>query len=188
MENISNTLYSIIGEIGKEKIQSDITLKIELTRHYIQIILDRYNRLVANASDESIGSLCEALLHFMLTACTMPSARKVTIDNINIDIVIPNLHTLSNFPDKAIVIQIPKDVRSLTKQIHENFTSFQPNIKNLWIITKEPVLGNYINYSVVLENNRKTESPSQIRSFCDIIVDVDTFLQQTKDRTFRFFH
>ena len=188
MENISNTLYSIIGEIGKEKIQSDITLKIELTRHYIQIILDRYNRLVANASDESIGSLCEALLHFMLTACTMPSARKVTIDNINIDIVIPNLHTLSNFPDKAIVILIPKDVRSLTKQIHENFTSFQPNIKNLWIITKEPVLGNYINYSVESEYNGKAVSSSQIRSFCDIIVDINTFLQETKDRTFRFFH
>jgi hypothetical protein len=188
MENISNTLYSIIDEIGKAKIQSDITLKIELTRHYIQIIFDRFNRLVGNASDESIGSLCEALLHFMLTACTMPSARKVTIDNIDIDIVIPNIPTLSNSPDKAIVIQIPKDVRSLTKQIHENLTTFQPNIKNLWIVTKEPVLGNYLNYSVELENNRKTVSPWQLRSFYDIIVDIDTFLQQTKDRTFRFFH
>ena len=188
MENVGNTLYSIIGEIGKEKIQSDITLKIELTRHYIQIIMDRYNKLVANASDEDIGSLCEALLHFMLTACTMPSARKVTIDNINIDIVIPNLHTLSNFPDNAIVIQIPKDVRSLTKQIHENFTTFQPNIENLWIVTNEPFSGNYINYSVESENNRKIISSSQIRSFCDIIVDIDTFLQETKDRTFRFFH
>ena len=29
MEDIGNTLYSIIGEIGKEKIQSDITLNIE---------------------------------------------------------------------------------------------------------------------------------------------------------------
>jgi hypothetical protein len=188
MANISNTLYSIIGEIGKEKIQSDITLKIELTRHYIQIILDRYNRLVANANDESIGYLCEALLHFMLTAYTMPSGRKVTIDNINIDIVIPNLHTLSNFPDKAIVIQIPKDVRGLTKQIHKNFTTFQPNAKNLWIVTREPILGNYINYSVESEYDGKAVSSSQIRSFCDIIVDIDTFLQETKDRTFRFFH
>jgi len=116
----------------------------------------------------------------------MPSARKVTIDNINIDIVIPNIHTLSNFPDKAIVIQIPKDVRSLTKQIQKNFATFQPIIKNLWIVTREPVLGNYINYSVESENNRKTSS--QIRSFYDIIVDIDTFLEQTKDRTFRFFH
>jgi hypothetical protein len=156
MQNISNTLYSIIGEIGKEKIQSDITLNIELSRHYIQFILDRYNNLASNANDESIGSLCEALLHFMLTACTLPSARKVTIDNINIDIVIPNLQTLRNFPDKAIVIQIPKDARSLTKQIHKNFTTLQPNIKNLWIVTKEPVLGNYINYFVKSENNEKT--------------------------------
>jgi len=60
MENIGNTLYSIIGEIGKEKIQSDITLKIELSRKYIQIILDRYNNLASNANDESI--LLEKLL------------------------------------------------------------------------------------------------------------------------------
>ena len=115
----------------------------------------------------------------------MPSARKVTIDNINIDVVIPNLHTLRNFPDKAIVIQIPKDARSLTKQI-QSLTTLEPNIKNLWIVTKEPVLGNYINYFVKSENNEKTSL--QIRSFYDVIVDISTFLEQTKDRTFRFFH
>lgn len=59
----------------------------------------------------------------------MPSARRVTINNINTDIVIPNLNTLSNFPDKAIVIQIPKDARSLTKQMEKNFATFQPNIR-----------------------------------------------------------
>ena len=186
MENISNTLYSIIGQIGKDKIQSDITLKIELSRHYIQIILDRYNNLVSNANDESIASLCEALLHFMLTACTMPSARKVTIDNINIDIVIPNLNTLSNFPDKAIVIQIPKDAKSITKHEQNNLRKIQPNIKNLWIVTKEPLFGDYINYSIESVNSRETSSV--IRNFGDIIVDIDTFLEQTKDRTFRFFH
>ncbi|HEY7226798.1 MAG TPA: hypothetical protein VH481_01575 [Nitrososphaeraceae archaeon] len=88
----------------------------------------------------------------------MPSARKVTIANIKLDIVILNLHTLSNFPDKAIVIQIPKDAKSITKHIQKSFTTFQPIMKNLWIVTKEPVLGNYINYSVESENNRKTSS------------------------------
>jgi hypothetical protein len=185
MEDIGNTLYSIIGEIGKEKIQSDITLNIELSKQYIQVILAQFYNRVDVAYDESIGTLCEALLHFMLTACTLPSVRKVMIDNINLDIIVPNLDTLSNFPDKAIVIQIPKDARSLTKQI-QSFTTFQPNIKNLWIVTKEPVLGNYINYFVKSKNNEKTSL--QIRSFYDIIVDISTFLEQTKDRTFRFFH
>jgi hypothetical protein len=34
MEGIGNILYSVISEIGKEKIQSDITLNIELSRRY----------------------------------------------------------------------------------------------------------------------------------------------------------
>jgi hypothetical protein len=184
--DIGNILYSIIGEIGKEKMQSDITLNIELSKQYIQVILAQLNNRVDIANDESIGTLYEALLHFMLTACTLPSVRKVTIDKINLDIIIPNLHTLSNFPEKAIVIQIPKDAKSITKREQKNLRKIQPNIKNLWIVTKEPFLGDYINYSIESVNNRKTSSV--VRNFGDIIIDIDTFLEQTKDKTFRFFH
>ena len=186
MEDIGNTLYSIIGEIGKEKIQSDITLNIELSKQYIQEILDQFFNRVDIGNDESIETLCEALLHFMLTACTLPSVRKVTINKINLDIIVPNLHTLSNFPEKAIVIQIPKEPMSITRYEQKNLTKIQPNIKNLWIVTKEPLLGDYINYSIESVNNRKTSSV--VRNFDDIIVDIDTFLEQTKDRSFRFFH
>ena len=186
MEDIGNTLYSIIGEIGKEKIQSDITLNIELSKQYIQVILAQFYNRVDVANDESIGTLCEALLHFMLTACTLPSVRKVMIDNINLDIIVPNLDTLSNFPDKAIVIQIPKDAKSITKNEQNNLRKIQPNIKNLWIVTKEPLFGDYINYSIESVNSKETSSV--IRNFGDIIVDIHTFLEQTKDRTFRFFH
>ncbi len=186
MEDIGNTLYSIIGEIGKEKIQSDITLNIELSKQYIQMILLQCNKRVDIANDESIETLCESLLHFMLTACTMPSVRKVTIDNVNLDIIVPNLHTLSNFPEKAIVIQIPKDAKSIKKHEQKNLRKIQPNIKNLWIVTKEPLFGDYINYSIESVNNRKTSSV--VRNFGDIIIDIDTFLELTKDRTFRFFH
>jgi hypothetical protein len=186
MEDIGNTLYSIIGEIGKEKIQSDITLNIELSKPYIQVILAQYNKRVDIANAESIGTLCEALLHFMLTACTLPSVRKVTIEKINLDVIIPNLDTLSNFPEKAIVIQIPKDAKCITKHEQKNLRKIQPNINNLWIVTKEPLLGDYINYSIESVNNRKTSSV--VRNFGDIIVDIDTFLDQTKDRSFRFFH
>ena len=186
MEDIGNTLYSIIDDIGKEKIQSDITLNIELSKQYIQVILAQFYNRVDIANDESIGTLCEALLHFMLTACTLPSVRKVTIDKINLDIIVPNLHTLSNFPEKAIVIQIQKVAKSITKHEQKNLRKMQPNIKNLWIVTKEPLFGDYINYSIESVNSRKTSSV--VRNFGDIIVDIDTFLKQTKDRTIRFFH
>jgi hypothetical protein len=125
MEGIGNILYSVISEIGKEKIQSDITLNIDQSRRYILMILDRCKKIVNLGNEEYIGSLCETLLHFMLTACTLPSGRKVRIDNINLDIVIPSLHTLRNYPEKAIVIQIVKDSRSITgtpKKYNKNST------------------------------------------------------------------
>jgi len=71
------TLYSIIGELGKDKIQRDITLNIEKSRQYIEMILIRCCRIPDFTTVEIIGSLCEALLHFMLTASTIPSVRKV---------------------------------------------------------------------------------------------------------------
>lgn len=185
MEGIGNILYSVISEIGKEKIQSDITLKIELSRRYILMILDRCKKLVNLGNEEYIGSLCEALMHFMLTTCTLPSGRKVSIDNADLDIVIPNLHTLRNYPEKAIVIQIVKDSKSIKEDLLKYMTKIQPNASNLWIVTREPIIGNYVNYTVESGNNKNTRY--LIRNFHDIIVDIDTFLGQTKDKSFRFF-
>lgn len=178
------TLYSIIGELGKDKIQRDITLNIEKSRQYIEIILTRCCKISDFTTTEIIGSLCEALLHFMLTASTIPSVRKVSIDDIKLDIVIPNIHTLRNFPDKAIVIRIIKGV-SISKEEQQKIRNIQPNHDNLWVVSKEPSLGNYINYTVNFGNNMNA---SMRRSFHDIIVDIDSFLERTRDRSFRFFH
>jgi hypothetical protein len=186
MEETGNILYSIINEIGKKKIQSDIALDIGLSRQHIQMILAQCEEHMQDSSDKSIGSLCEALLHFMLTAGTLPSVRKVRIDNIDLDIVIPNLHTLRKFPDKAIVIQISKDAKNIIKDHLKNVIKIQPNVKNLWVVSKRPLLADYINYVFESGNNA---TPSLLkRNFQDIILDIDTFLEQTKDRSFRFFH
>lgn len=69
---------------------------------------------------ETTGILCEALLHFMLTATTIPSVRKVSFDGIKLDIVIPNIHTLRNYPDKALVIQIVKEDERISKEEQKN--------------------------------------------------------------------
>jgi hypothetical protein len=179
------TLYSIVGELGKDKIQRDITLNIEKSRQYIEIILTRCCAVLDFTTSETIGSICETLLHFMLTASTIPSVRKVSIDDIKLDIVIPNIHTLRNFPDKAIVIQIIKEGGSISKGEQQKIKSIQPNQDNLWVVSKEPILGNYINYTVDFGNNMNASTRGR---FHDIIVDIDSFLERTRDRSFRFFH
>ncbi|MGA9910721.1 MAG: hypothetical protein WBP84_10975 [Nitrososphaeraceae archaeon] len=54
-------LYSIIDEIGKEKIQSDVTSDIGLSKHYIEMIMDKCEERIEPADDETLGSLCEGL-------------------------------------------------------------------------------------------------------------------------------
>ena len=186
MESIGNILYSVINEIGKEKIQTDITLNVELSRHYIQSILKECNRELSLKNEENVGSLCEALLHFMLTTRTLPSVRKVRYDEINLDIVIPHLHSLRNIPEKAIIVQIVKDSGGISKDEQKEIATIQPNVNNIWVVTKDPTSGDYVNYSAQCENSSSTSF--QKRNFHDIIVDIDAFLQKINDRSFRFFH
>lgn len=186
MESIGNILYSIINEIGKEKIQTDITLNVGLSRQYIQMIMNECNKVINLTEEENVGSLCEALLHFMLTTRTLPSVRKVRFDKINLDVVIPSLHVLRNFPEKAIIIQIVKDSRAISEYEQKQISTIQPNANNIWIVTKDPISGDYVNYSAQHENN--DSNSSQRRNFYDIIVDIDAFLEKINDRSFRFFH
>lgn len=178
-------MYSIIGEIGKEKIQSDVTSDIGLSRYYIQMIMGKCERRIGVTDEEAMGSLCEALLHFMLTVCTLPSSRKVQIDNVDLDIVIPNINTLKNFPDRAIVIQISKEANEMNEYQPRNFMQVQPNDKNLWIISKHQISKRYINYIVKLKGN--TKYGPDVRNFSNIIYDIHKFLNQTGDKSLRFF-
>src|SRR5688572_901426 len=185
MEGIGNILYSIISEIGKEKIQTDITLNVGVSKHYIQMIIDRCNKVV-NLNEKNVGSLYEALLHFMLTIRTLPSVRKVRIEKMNLDLVIPNLHSLRNFPEKAIIIQIVKDSQGIPKDQQKVITTIQPNMNNIWVVSKEPTSGDYVNYTADSSNEKSTTF--QRRIFHDIIVDIEAFLEKTNDRSFRLFH
>ena len=55
---MAKTLYSMICELGKDKIQRDITLNIEKSKQYIEIILTRCCRISDFTTTETIGSLC----------------------------------------------------------------------------------------------------------------------------------
>lgn len=182
---INALLYSIIDEIGKEKIQSDITSDIRLSRYYIKLIFDKCGKHVKGTDEESIGTFCEALLHFMLTACTLPSARKIEINNVALDIVIPNLYTLKNSSDKALVIQIAKDIKDDMQAEIKNVARLQPNDQNLWLISKYPLSITRINYGVYPEG--KTIPSLERRNYSDIIVDIHNFLEKTGDKSLRLF-
>jgi hypothetical protein len=183
---VGSILYSIIDEFGKEKIRSDLTSDISLSRHYIQKIMDECKNRIELHDESIVGLLCEALLHFMLTVCTLPSTRKIKINNTILDIIIPDAHTLKSSPAKSLLIQIVKETNGLNQSKISDFTKFQPEFKNLWIVSNKSLSIPYINYTV--DFKEKAQRSLEKRNYRDIIVDIHNFLGETGNKGFRFFH
>src|SRR5919108_5740497 len=123
-DKIKQILYSVIeDEIGKEKIQTEITSDIKLSRKYIELIMSKCTaKLDSESNDDdyfyatTVTALSEALLHFMLTICTLPSERKIATKNdLALDVIIPSLQTLKVKPEKSIIVQFIKEKTDLNK-------------------------------------------------------------------------
>jgi hypothetical protein len=192
-EGIKKILYSIIEEeVGKKIIQTEITSDIGSSQKYIDIIMSRcIAKLSSESNDNSyddylyeklIATLSEALLHFMLTICTLPSERRITLKNdLILDIVVPNLQRLKTNPKKSIIIQFIKENHELSKI--SQLETIQPNYKNIWLIYVKPLslTTKYTTY-YVLSNGALSNK------YSNIIINIYEFLKQTGDKSFRFIH
>jgi hypothetical protein len=177
-EKIKKELYYVVREIGKEKIQKDITSCIQSSREYIDLLMNKsIDRLIATDQsldyDRVIGTLSEALLHFMLTISTLPSERKIRLSSeLVIDVVIPNLRNLKINPSKSIIVQFIKEGPELDKVSKLQF--IQPNRENIWVVTHKPLtVKEYKTYSIFPD------------SYSNIIVDIHNFLKQSGDKSLR---
>jgi hypothetical protein len=145
---IKQVLYSVIEEVGKEKIQTEITSDIKSSQKYIDLIMSKCIAKLASESNDDIDDyfygtivtiLSEALLHFMLTICTLPSERKIAIKNdLVLDVIIPSLQSLKAKPEKSVIVQIIKENLELNKI--SQLESLQPNHKNIWLISAKPLV------------------------------------------------
>jgi hypothetical protein len=132
--------------------------------------------MVDDLDDESLGTLCEALLHFMLTASLLPSERKVNWKGVELDLVVPSLKMLSKSPEKALVIQIIKRNAELTKIKHAE--SVQPHNGNIWIVSAKRLEVDHKNYYI-----GSTQFP-----YSRIILDINAFLVRKGDRGLKLLH
>jgi hypothetical protein len=187
-ERIKQILYLEIENIGKEKIQAKINSSIESSQKYIDKIMSKcITKLTYESNNDddyfniTIATLCEVLLHFMLTICTLPSERKIRVKNdLILDVIIPNLQSLKIKPDKSIIIQVIKDkMMDLNKTSQLEF--LQPNRENIWLISAKLLsTTKYTTYSVFPN--------AGVHNYSNIIIDIDNFLKETGDKSFRFIH
>jgi hypothetical protein len=172
--DIKEVLYSVIDEIGKDKMRAELFADIDAaSKKYCEAITEKCIKVLGpQADDETLGTLCEALLHFMLTASLLPSERKVTLDGTELDVVVPSVKNLAKDASKALVIQIVKDGK--TSRVREA-EKVQPNPENLWTVSARPLEIGHRNYS--LGGNYQS-----------IITDIHVFLQEKGVSSLRMLH
>lgn len=167
--DVKDALYSVIDEIGREKIRVDVAADVKRSEKYCRdIIATCASRLGPQAGDETLATLCEALLHFMLTASLLPSERKVSMQGADLDIVIPSTRALGKSPERSLVIQVIRgDLAAKAKQAE----SVQPHRENIWLVSARPLQKDYKNYHLSSES-----------SYPRIISDIGAFLSEKRDR------
>lgn len=175
--DIKDILYSVIDKIGKEKIQIEVNSEIETSEKRCDEILEECKKLMGSGmSEESLVDLCEALLHFLLTASLLPSERKVNLRGIELDLVVPSLKMLKKDPDKALVIQIIRENEELAEL--ERTKSMQPYDENIWLVSARKLDTYHKNYYV----------GSSLFPYSRIIIDINAFLVCKGNRGLKLLH
>ena len=175
--DIKGILYSVIDKIGKEKIRIEVNSEIEMSEKRCDEILEECKKLMGSGvNDESLADLCEALLHFLLTASLLPSERKVNLKGAELDLVVPSLKMLKKDPDEALVIQIIRENEELAELEHTK--SMQPYNENIWLVSARKLNTYHKNYYV----------GSNLFPYSRIIIDINSFLVRKGHRGLKLLH
>jgi hypothetical protein len=129
---------------------------------------------ISNVSEEiskNLGILSEAISHYILTEMLIPSQRKIVYNNIEVDIVIPNLSMLKDRSENTIIIHFAKssNTETIEKKIDE-LQIIQKNIKNIWVVLHDNISLPCKTY--LLTNNEN--------SFSNLFTDVKDFVTSKK--------
>ena len=163
--DIKDNLYSVLNDFGKESIQiefqNDINTSIPKIKEILEKTIESIYRTKPNEmnvhdlniNQKPLSSLCEALLHFLLTTSSLSSQRKIMLRDIEIDLVIPDIKTFLKDPEKAIIIKFDKD--SSTLEYINRLNVIQPNTANIWIVSSTPVTHYYRNYIIYMNKEEE---------------------------------
>ena len=150
---IKDYLFDYLSKLD-EKIQKLISDK-KFSEIIDDVIENCYDKVITlGEKDESIGVLATGLLHFLLTNTLLNSQRKVKYQEIEIDIVIPDLKTLEKDPKQTLIICIPKT--SEKKEIAQKLTELykvQPEKQNIWLVLSQTLDFENKSYVINKENN-----------------------------------
>ena len=136
---IKDALYAKINNIGQEEIHQ-LLLKEEFSE-----LFERINeRAIHSVRDideyEKHGTLAESLTHYLFTEMLIPSQRKITFENIELDMLIPNTTELQKDSQNTIIIFFVKtsNIEQVKHRI-QDIKKLQKDDSKIWIISKNHI-------------------------------------------------
>jgi len=138
--SIKDTLYLKINTIGQ-----DIIHKLLLEKKYSELFELIYTKALQSVNTEideieKMGILAESFTHYLFTEMLIPSQRKISHENIELDMIIPNLAELKKNSDNSILIFFDKSSNNkIIKQRIQTVKKIQKTDKNIWVISKDEI-------------------------------------------------
>ena len=136
---IKDALYSKIDDIGQEEIH-----QLLLNGKFPELFEKIYEPVIHSVRNineyEKHGMLAESFTHYVFTEMLIPSQRKITFENIELDMIIPNTTELQKDNHNALVIVFVKtsNIQKI-KQIIQEIKKIQNDDANIWIISKDNI-------------------------------------------------
>jgi hypothetical protein len=180
---IKEILYAEIDKMGKNQIRTLLSNDVSNSKSIINLLLnnciDSLNKY--NLIEDDLVLFAEALLHFVLTMSMIPAERKISVDDIAVDILVPNSKNLKDDNNKAIIIHFFKDKYENINESIAKLSQIQENTNNIWIISSKKInnlnLNTFIvsSSSLIYPNNDYNDNFSY--PFSDILIKIDEFLK-----------
>jgi len=136
---IKDALYAKIDDIGQEQIQ-----QLLLNGKFSELFEKIYGSVIQSVQNieeyEKHGTLAESLTHYLFTEMLIPSQRKITFKNIELDMIIPNTEELrKNSHDTIMIFFVKTSNIEEIKQRIQDIKKIQKEDLNIWIISKDHI-------------------------------------------------
>ena len=165
---IKDVLYAKIDDIGQEPIH-ELMLSGRFSELFEKIYETTINSIDNIDEYEKHGSMAESLTHYLFTEMLIPSQRKISFKNIELDMVIPNIPELRKNNDNAILVFFVKtsNIDKIKQRIQE-IKKIQNSDANIWVISKDDIQIPQTTYTTKKE------------SFSKFLKDAQTFIRIKK--------
>ena len=104
---IKDALYAKIDDIGQERIHK-LMLNGKFSELFEKIFETTINSVDGINEYEKHGAVAESLTHYLFTEMLIPSQRKISFKNTELDMIIPNIAQLKKNSNNTILIFFAK--------------------------------------------------------------------------------